>query len=119
MAYCGLIYVRWKLVHGSWHTALGTSKARFTSSAVMTTPRSELSGMVLLVRLVDAVIKNIEVVPQCSNLISKLIFSPDKLVSSHLLRSKTTAHLLCASTKLNDFRSQVLLAPSIQDLSNC
>ena len=64
-AFCGVVYIRWHLEDedDAWHTTLVTSKARVTPGQGTTTPRSELSALVLLVRLIDTVIMSIELPP--------------------------------------------------------
>ena len=59
-AYATLIYIRW-LVSASetervWHTCLLTAKARVTPVGGITTPRSELNGLVILGRLMEQVV---------------------------------------------------------------
>ena len=64
LAYAGCVYVRWKLEEeNSWWTTLVTAKTRVTPQAGCTTPRAELSGLVLLARLVDKVIKALDIPP--------------------------------------------------------
>ena len=60
-AYSGVCYVRWKLDgKDEWETNLITSKARVTPKSGCTTPRSELSGLVLLVRLIDQILSALD-----------------------------------------------------------
>ena len=47
----------------SYHTALVCSKARVTPGQGTTTPRAELSALVILVRLVNTVMRSLEVPP--------------------------------------------------------
>ena len=63
LAYCGVVYCRWRLATGGWHTRLVSSKVRVTSQQGMTIPRSELSALVLSVRLADSLMKSLEARP--------------------------------------------------------
>ena len=67
-AFCGVVYLRWLLKDGhTWYSTLVTSKAKVTPGQGTTTPRSELSGLVVLVRLMDNVIKAMSTPPvRCS-----------------------------------------------------
>ena len=56
-AFAGVIYLRWELSDGSVAVNLLTSKARVTAKKGVTTPRSELNGLVTLCRLVTAVLE--------------------------------------------------------------
>ena len=51
-AYAAVIYLRWTLSDGSFVVSLACSKAKVTPLKRISTPRSELSGAVLLTRLV-------------------------------------------------------------------
>ena len=62
-AYAAVVYIRW-LIGGLetggervWNVAFLTSKARVTPVAGLTTPRSELNGLLVLCRLIDRIMK--------------------------------------------------------------
>ena len=64
LAFGGVIYIRWKKVDSDdWHVALLASKARVTPKANLSTPRSELNGLVVLVRLLNTIIPALSVPP--------------------------------------------------------
>ena len=53
-----VIYVRWKMeMPNTFYTTIITSKARVTPKGGITTPRSELSGLIVCIRLLDKVIR--------------------------------------------------------------
>merc|ERR1712131_239332 len=56
-AFCAAIYVRWLQPDQSWTTQLLTAKSRVTPCSGLTTPRSELSGLVMLCRMMDTVLE--------------------------------------------------------------
>ena len=62
-AFATVIYLRWKLESGGYHTALVTSKSRVTPQAGCTTPRSELNGLVVTTRILDQVLASLDVKP--------------------------------------------------------
>ena len=69
LAYAAVVYIRW-LVGGEesvgdrvWLVAFLTSKARVTPAAGLTTPRSELNGLVVLCRLIDRIMKCLDEKP--------------------------------------------------------
>ena len=62
-AYSACVYVRWRTSLDTWHVSLATSKVRVTSSSGITTPRSELSGLVVGVRLLDNLLPALEIGP--------------------------------------------------------
>ena len=64
LAYSGLVYIRWLLDDHTWHTALLGSKTRVTPSGGTTTPRSELSGLVICVRLLSTIVRALPVRPR-------------------------------------------------------
>ena len=64
LAYCAVVYCRWRLSTGGWFSRLVSSKVRVTSQQGMTVPRAELSGLVVAVRLVDALVKSLEKRPR-------------------------------------------------------
>ena len=64
LAFAGVVYTRWKFVgQPSWHVSLVTSKATITPKGGITTPRSELQGLVVLVRIMDKVVRSLEFSP--------------------------------------------------------
>ena len=63
VAFAGCVYTRWMMEDGSWHTTLVTAKTRVTPQAGCTTPRSELSGLVVLARLTNKVVEALDVPP--------------------------------------------------------
>ena len=78
LAYAGVIYIRWLLKqeplfssvdspgttplfsNRAWHVTMPTHKARVTPSKGLTTPRSELNGLVVLGRLLDNVVHTLD-----------------------------------------------------------
>ena len=64
LAYCCVVYIRWRSTLGGWHTQLVASKVRVTSQVGMPVPRSELGGLVIVVRFLDSVIKALEIRPK-------------------------------------------------------
>ena len=63
-AFAAVVYLRWMTTEpGVWHTCLIASKARVCPKAGQTTPRAELSGLVLLTRLVNNIVKSLDVSP--------------------------------------------------------
>ena len=63
-AFAAVVYLRWLTTEpGVWHTCLIASKARVCPKAGQTTPRAELSGLVLLTRLVNNIVKSLDVSP--------------------------------------------------------
>ena len=63
-AYAAAIYLRWELEDGSVIVRLLTGKARVTAKKGISTPRSELNGLVTLCRLVTAVLEGIVDTPK-------------------------------------------------------
>ena len=63
-AYCCVVYARWRMETGGWKAVLMSAKVRVTSQQGMTIPRSELSGLVLAVRLTDTIYKAVEEKPR-------------------------------------------------------
>ena len=65
VAYGCVLYARWMLQdQEGWHTALVGSKSRVTPRAGCTTPRAELSGLVMLTRLVKSVVTALKTTPR-------------------------------------------------------
>ena len=62
-AYCAVIYCRWRLIIGGWHARLVSSKVRVTNDQIKSTPRSEMSALVLCTRILDSVYKAMEILP--------------------------------------------------------
>ena len=50
-AYAAVVYIRWALLDGSFNVYLACSKSKVTPLKRISTPRSELNGAVLLIRL--------------------------------------------------------------------
>ena len=69
-AFAACIYLRWQMDDNDhWHTALIASKARVTPKSGISTPRSEMSGLVVLCRLMDALLPALDVKPRRVTLI--------------------------------------------------
>ena len=65
VCYAAVIYIRYQLNQpDQWHVSVLTSKARVVPSSGLTTPRSELSGTVMLSRLVTRVVNSLSIIPQ-------------------------------------------------------
>ena len=62
-AYSGTVHVRTPVGPDTWHVALLTAKSRVTPAGGMTTPRSELSGLVASIRTADRAMASMEVTP--------------------------------------------------------
>ena len=61
-AYAAVVYIRWRTQEeGMWHTSLVTAKSCVTPQAGCTTPRAELCGLLMLVRLVNSVLASLDV----------------------------------------------------------
>ena len=60
-AFAGVVYCRWKMEDGSVVIRLLCSKSRVTPLQRISTPRSELNGAVIVVRLIWTVIQALEV----------------------------------------------------------
>ena len=71
LAYSCVLYGRWKLQEGGFHTSLLTSKAKVNPWWTKNTPRLELNGAVLMTRLVVRVVRAYDVKP------SKVIMAGD------------------------------------------
>ena len=64
-----------------------TSKARVVPSSGLTTPRAELSGLVVLIRLMDKVVKNLEHIPsRCTILGDSTCTVAATKISSNILQ---------------------------------
>ena len=64
-AFAACIYFRWKLKDSDkWHVTLLTAKARVTPKKGLSTPRSEMSGLVVLARLKNSVLSAVDVAPR-------------------------------------------------------
>ena len=62
-AYAAVIYIRWLCSDNTWHSTLVTSKSRVTPAAGFSIPRSELSGLLMLTRLITNVAAALDVPP--------------------------------------------------------
>ena len=61
-AFAAVVYIRWWTeTFNTWHSTLVTAKCRVTPAAGFTTPRSELSGLVMLTRLLNSIVNNLDV----------------------------------------------------------
>ena len=72
-AYAAVVYCRWEMVDGSVHVSLLCSKANVSPLQRISTPRGELNGAVMVVRLVWTVVQALEM----EELPSRVVFGGD------------------------------------------